>query len=78
LFPFADEITNGFTALCLRIIGKPLTSGFAAAIARPATALLRMKSRRFIFLLIGLLVVLEEEMKKALTLQAMTPEVRRR
>jgi hypothetical protein len=37
-----------------------------------------MKSRRFIFLDIGLLVVLEEEMKKALTLQAMTPEVRRR
>jgi len=37
-----------------------------------------MKSRRFIFLLIRLLVVLEEEMKKALTLQAMMPEVRRR
>src|ERR1051325_10917825 len=56
LLPFADEITKGLTEPCLRIIGKPVTSFWVVAIARPATALLRMKSRRFIFLLMVLLL----------------------
>src|SRR5690349_17494109 len=47
--PFAEEITSGLTALCVRIVGKPAAWFFVAAIVRPATALLRMKSRRFIF-----------------------------
>src|ERR1041385_9447847 len=55
LFPFADEITKGLTEPCLRIIGKPVTF-WVVAMARPATALLRMKSRRFIFLLMVLLL----------------------
>src|SRR5689334_21797533 len=47
--PFAEEITSGLTALCVRMVGKPEACVFAAARVRPATALLRMKSRRFIF-----------------------------
>src|SRR5215204_3291464 len=62
--PFAEETTSGLTALWLRIMGKPVTSDLVAAMASPATALLRMKSRRFIFLLMWLLEVLEESTKK--------------
>src|SRR5215510_4129677 len=57
--PLAEEITKGLTALCLRIIGKPLTSPFGVASASPATALVRMKSRRLIFLLIERFLELE-------------------
>src|SRR5262245_31254958 len=46
--PLAEEMTSGLTALCWRIIGKAVTS-LAAASVKPATALLRMKSRRLIF-----------------------------
>src|SRR5256885_15494287 len=53
--PFADETTTGFTAAGISMVG---TAGvlrvFAAAIVKPA-ALVIMKSRRLIFLLISLL-----------------------
>jgi hypothetical protein len=42
-FPLADEITIGLTADCCKIIGK----------AMPAAALLRMNSRRFIFVMLS-------------------------
>src|SRR6185503_6891424 len=47
--PFADAMTSGLTAFCSRIIGKPETSVLVAANVKPATAPVRMKSRRFIF-----------------------------
>jgi len=52
LLPLADEITTGFIALCFMIMGKPRTLSLVAATTIPAAALLRMKSRRFIDLLI--------------------------
>src|SRR5690349_17016383 len=51
--PLAEEMTSGLTALCVRIVGKPAACCFAAAKVRPATALLRMKSRRLIFFVIA-------------------------
>src|ERR1044071_6993639 len=47
--PLADEITSGLTALCVRIVGKPQAWFLLAARVSPATALVRMKSRRLIF-----------------------------
>src|SRR6185503_3344938 len=44
--PFAEAITIGLTVLCFRIVGK-------TGIAMPAAALLRMKSRRFILLMVS-------------------------
>src|SRR4026208_2209730 len=51
--PLADAITRGLTALCVRIVGKPEACLLVAARVRPATAPVRMKSRRFIFLVMA-------------------------
>src|SRR6266516_4128997 len=51
--PLAEEITRGFTALCVNIVGKANFSVLGLASTNPATVPVRMKSRRLIFLLIG-------------------------
>src|SRR5882762_1168968 len=56
-FPFADETTTGCTAAGISMVGTAaVLRVFAAAIVKPA-ALVIMKSRRLIFLVISLLEV---------------------
>src|SRR6266508_1805644 len=56
LFPFAEEITIGLAGLCTRMFGNWSTDDLVPASVSPATAPVRMKSRRLIVLVMDFLM----------------------